>query len=115
MSFGCYVSIYKFERSLHYISKTSATIYVRFFRSFKNHLNVRGAFIADCPLYSLVLWDNAHIKVYSINGQLIKTIPCSPSTITPLRDKERNCLFCVQEDNRMILLSSPDLRCLCEL
>jgi hypothetical protein len=95
ISFGCFVSVYKFERSLHYLSKDSAKPFVRFFRSFHNALPVRGAFIADTPLYSLVVYDKAHVRVYSINGQLLKVLPCSPKKLHALRDRELNSLFCV--------------------
>jgi hypothetical protein len=87
VSFGCYVSVYKFERSLHYLSKEAARPFVRFFRSFHNPLPVRGAFIADAPLYCLVLFDKAHVRVYSINGQLLRVLPCSPKKLQPLRDR----------------------------
>lgn len=56
-----------------YLSKDPVQPFVRFFRSFQNQLPVKGAFIADAPLYCLLLYDNAHLKVYSINGQLIKS------------------------------------------
>jgi hypothetical protein len=115
ISFGCYVSIYKFERSLHFLSKDACRPFVRFFRSFRNSLVVRGAFLADIPLYCLVLFDKANVKIYSINGQLIKTLSCNPKRLFPLRDRELNSLFCVVEDARLLLLSTPDLRCISEL
>lgn len=32
-----------------------------------------------------------------------------------LKDRELNSLFCVVEEGRMLLLSTPDLRCISEL
>jgi hypothetical protein len=32
-----------------------------------------------------------------------------------MKDKELNSLFCVEEEARLLLLSTPDLRCISEL
>ena len=69
----------------------------------------------DAPLYALVLWDKANVRVYSINGQLLRVLPCSPRNLHPLRDRDLNSLFCVEEEGRLVLLSTPDLRCISEL
>jgi hypothetical protein len=60
--------------------------FIRFFRSFQNSLPVKGAFIADAPLYCLVLYDNAHVKVYSINGQLMRSISLAAKGIQRMLD-----------------------------
>lgn len=61
--------------------------FVRFFRSFKNALPIKSAFIADSPLYSLLICDNAHVKVYSINGQFIKSLACNPKAVFRMKDR----------------------------
>jgi hypothetical protein len=113
--FGCYVAIYKIERPLGFLSKEPQRPFVRFFRSFENSLPVRGAFLADSPLYCLLLYDNAHLKVYSVNGQLIRSAGWAVKGIQRMTDAELNSLFCVFEEGRLMLVSTPDLRCLSEL
>jgi hypothetical protein len=45
----------------------------------------------------------------------MKVLPCSPKKIHQMKDKELNSLFCVEEEARLLLLSTPDLRCISEL
>ena len=95
ISWGCHASIYQFERSLYYLSKEPSKLFIRFYRSFRNNLPLKGAFLADQTLYCILLYDHASIKVYSVNGQLLKVIQCTPRQIFPLKDGDLNSLFCV--------------------
>lgn len=115
ISYGCFVAIYKIERSLHYLTEEGVRPFVKFFRSFKNPIPVKGALIVDSPLYSLVLYDNANIRVYSINGQLIRSCSCNAKTICRIVDAEMNHFLLLIEEERLLCLSTPDLRCISEL
>ena len=115
ISFGCYVGVYRIERTLGFLSRDPQRCFVRFFRSFCNPLPVKGAFLADSPLYSLLLYDNAHLKVYSINGQLIRTCSWAVKGVQRMTDAELSSVFCIHEEGRLMLVSTPDLRCLSEL
>lgn len=62
------------------------------------------------PLYCVVLIDNANIKVYSINGQFIRSITCCAKYYSRMQDRDLNDLLCVSEEERITCLSIPDLR-----
>jgi hypothetical protein len=74
-----YVHVYKVARSLHYLAKTNRTYQptLEFIRSFRNNLKVLKCQLLTSPLYCVVMVDNACIKTYSINGQLIKSQHCN--------------------------------------
>ena len=95
ISFGCFVSIYKIERSLYYLGKMQTSPFIKFFRTFQNNILIRASFIADNPLYCILIIDNANIKIYSINGQFIKSISCNAKYFYRLRDKHLNWLLCL--------------------
>lgn len=95
ITFGCFVSIYKIERPLAYLCKEHQQPFIRFFRSFENSLPIKGAFLSDSPLYCLLFYDNAHLKVYSINGQLIKSSNWAAKGIQRMIDSELHSLFCI--------------------
>ena len=89
---------------------------MEFIRSFKNPLKVLSAYIITSPLYSLILVDNAGIKCYSINGQFIKLLSCNPkSGLFVLRDNEMNEFVYFLEDERIVVMSTPDLRSVSEM
>ena len=73
--FGNYCSIYKISRSLHYLGLEEKNYKpcVCLLRSFRNNLTISRTEIITTPLYSVIIMDNAGIKSYSINGQLIKS------------------------------------------
>lgn len=79
ISFGNYCGIYKIYRTINYVCNNSINREqpLKFFRSFYNNLPINSSYIVFSPLPCIVLTDNANIKVYSINGQLlkIKTLP----------------------------------------
>ena len=97
ITFGCYVAIYKIERPLSFLSNSPEKPFIRFFRSFENTLPIKAAYIADSPLYCLLFYDNAHLKVFSINGQMIKSCNWIVKSIHRMTDTELNSLFCIYE------------------
>ena len=97
ISFGCFVAIYKIERSLEFLSTQKQPPFIRFFRSFENSLPIKRAFIADSPLYCILLYDNAHLKIYSINGQLMRSLSWTVKGVQRMFDTDLNSLFCVHE------------------
>ena len=125
--FGNYVAVYKFDRTLHYLSSTTSTNsnskieeeskifsnYLKFFRSFYSPLPIKAAFIVSSPLISVVIVDNANIKTYSINGQFIKGIFSNAANLKKygrFKDNELHDVFYTAEEDRIICYSMPDLR-----
>lgn len=95
ISFGHFVGIYKITRSLHYLASTKANSHsplaeMKFLRSFENPLPVVSAHIFSCPLFSVLIHDAAHLRMYSINGQLINCMPACTSAIFRMRDADLN-------------------------
>lgn len=116
--FGCYCAIYKISRAMNYLAVGDRHYQpcVEFIRSFKNNSKIIYAMIVTCPLYSLIIIDNASIKSYSINGQFIKQQHCSAkSQPVVIKDCEMNEYVCVGEEERMVVMSTPDLRAISEL
>jgi hypothetical protein len=62
------------------------------------------------PLYTIILIDNANIKSYSINGQLIKTINNSAKHYGRFKDYQLHDVFYAIDEDTVICLSVPDLR-----
>lgn len=80
-------------------------------RSYKNNLKLRQSYIVTSPLYGIIMIDNAHIKVYSINGQFLKSSNCNIKNAIMIKDNELNDYMYYFEEERVVLLSLPDLRC----
>lgn len=106
------VSIYRITRSLDYLLFHHRQPQVKFFRSFKNKIKVNGAVIVESPLFSVVLFDNLGLKCYSINGKLITTLPTSTSVqrVNTLKDPSLHDVIVLHDDNRLLCVSTPDLR-----
>ena len=96
-------------------TKSNTDISIKFFRSFRSNLLIKFAFIISSPLYAIVICDNANIKTYSINGQFLKTINVNAKTLGTLKDPDLNDLIYYVEEERVVLLSTPDLRSLSEM
>lgn len=63
------------------------------------------------PLYTLIIIDNANIKSYSINGQLIKTINNNNAKFYHrFRDHQLHDVFYAVDEDKVICFSIPDLR-----
>jgi hypothetical protein len=54
--------------------------------------------------------DNANIKSYSINGQLIKTISSNAKFYNRFRDHQLHDVFYAIDEDKVICFSVPDLR-----
>jgi hypothetical protein len=54
--------------------------------------------------------DNANIKVYSVNGQFLKSTNCNIKGAFMIKDNELNDYMYYFEEERIVLLSLPDLR-----
>lgn len=110
VTFGNYCSIYKVSRSFHYLTNNTTKMQIKFFRSFYNPLSLKTSFIMNSPLYSIVLIDNANIRCYSINGQLIKSISHASKYYGRFYDSQlHNVLYAIDEQ-KIVCFSIPDLR-----
>ncbi len=92
------------------MSNKSVKPFVKFFRSFLNPISIKASLIVNSPLFSIIIFDNANIRVYSINGQFIKTIPCNAKYVGRFKDFDLNNIVFYIEDERAVCLSTPDLR-----
>lgn len=66
-------------------------------------------------MYAIVICDNGSIKTYSINGQLLKSININAKFIELTKDPDLHDLVYYLDDDKVVLLSTPDLRALSEL
>jgi hypothetical protein len=68
----------------------------------------------NCPLFCLAIFDNAQIKIFSINGQFMKSFSCNAKYFGRMKDSDLNGILFYFEDTRMVCLSTPDLRSISE-
>lgn len=63
------------------------------------------------PLYTLITVDNANIKSYSINGQLIRSISnTNAKYYGRFKDHQLHDVFYAIDEDKVIAFSNPDLR-----
>lgn len=68
--------------------------------------------IVQSPLFSLIIYDNLSVKCYSINGQLIATLPTSNSIheVSIVKDVYLHDVIVLYDDGKLLCVSIPDLR-----
>ncbi len=116
--FGCYCAIYKISRGLNYLAINDRHYHpcIHFIRTLKNPLPITHAALITSPLYSIILTDNASVRCYSINGQFIKQQHCSAKgDLTVMKDGDMNEYVCFYEEDRIVVMSTPDLRMIGEI
>ena len=85
---------------------------VKFFRSFRNRSRVNGLIIVESPLFGIVIYDNLGVKCYGANGQLLASATTSSSVneLVLVKDGSLHDVVVYLEDDKLIGLSTPDLR-----
>jgi hypothetical protein len=71
--------------------------------------------IVESPLFGLVIYDNLGIKCYGINGQIIATVntPSSVYEVSLVKEPFLHDIVTYVEEDKLIGLSTPDLRKIC--
>lgn len=66
----------------------------------------------ESPLFGLVIYDNLGIKCYGANGQLLAYVTTSTSVneLVLVRDSSLHDIIVYLEEDKLIGLSTPDLR-----
>lgn len=114
VSYGDYVALYRFTRALRYLveCKPNRKPHIKFFRSLRNRSRINGAVIVESPLFAVIIYDNLGVKCYSANGQLLASAatPSSVNELVLVKDSSLHDIVVYLEEDKLIGLSTPDLR-----